>query len=339
MYIGMFNDVKEPEKISRAYLYSAIAKHEGEKFFYFVDEDVDIEKKIIKGKYYEEGMWKEDEFPYPDVIINIFNPHTELEKKVSKELQKYVPFTSYPVGSKIHMYDLISNSNLYMENVIPYKRLEKSTDVFDFLKLHKKIIVKPSLGHHGDNVVSIEEQNLKYLLKDGEGQYLYDKDELISYIEKMKHQFTLVIQKFIKCYTKNNEPYDLRIHMQKGKHGLWRIAIIYPRIGAQHAVATNVSKGATMTNIDLFLMSEFKDLAFVVKKKLIYFSLNFIKHFESLYKHKFDELGLDIGLDEKQKIWLYEVNWRPGHNYVEAITAKNAIDYAIHLGKNKGTTE
>ncbi|MFQ7057969.1 MAG: YheC/YheD family protein [Turicibacter sanguinis] len=32
-------------------------------------------------------------------------------------------------------------------------------------------------------------------------------------------------------------------------------------------------------------------------------------------KQVFDELGIDIGIDSRNYIWIYEVNWRPGFIY------------------------
>ncbi|MFC4548526.1 YheC/YheD family protein [Paenactinomyces guangxiensis] len=51
--------------------------------------------------------------------------------------------------------------------------------------------------------------------------------------------------------------------------------------------------------------------------------------------HKsFNELGIDVGMDSNQNIWLYEVNWRPSLPpvyYLELDAAKYSIHYAIYL--------
>jgi len=57
---------------------------------------------------------------------------------------------------------------------------------------------------------------------------------------------------------------------------------------------------------------------------------------KELYQQELDELGIDIGLDEKQKIWIYEINWRPGYPpsmNADLDIAKNIIGYAMFLAE------
>jgi glutathione synthase/RimK-type ligase-like ATP-grasp enzyme len=121
--------------------------------------------------------------------------------------------------------------------------------------------------------------------------------------------------------------------MQKNAEGVWSITTIYPRIGSKKRVVTNLSQGSQIVELDKFLRNEFHEEAEALKKKLSEFALGFTEHFESLYPYEFDELGIDIGFDEDKHIWIYEVNWRPGHVFIEVITAKNAVRYAIYLAK------
>ncbi|MEH7053025.1 YheC/YheD family protein, partial [Bacillus pseudomycoides] len=50
-------------------------------------------------------------------------------------------------------------------------------------------------------------------------------------------------------------------------------------------------------------------------------------------------LGIDVGIDEDQKLWLFEVNWRPGAPSIfnlELDVVRNTIHYARYLAnKNK----
>ena len=59
-----------------------------------------------------------------------------------------------------------------------------------------------------------------------------------------------------------------------------------------------------------------------------------LAHFEdSIPIIRFDELGIDVGIDDKHKLWIYEVNWRPGSKHRELEGAKNLVKYAEYLGK------
>ena len=59
---------------------------------------------------------------------------------------------------------------------------------------------------------------------------------------------------------------------------------------------------------------------------------------QNLNEKTLDEIGIDVGLDQHHKIWIYEVNWRPGCPptfYLELDVVKNTIQYALYLTKNQ----
>lgn len=335
----MFHIRKDPNKVSRAYLYSAIAKHEGQDFFYFTAKGVDFEKKEILGKYYHNGEWVDKIFPFPDVIINAANQDTPFQEAVEERLKQLIPFTSYPVGTKTAVYRRIIAGETYKDHVIPFKIIEKSEEIFDFLKEHGKTVLKPVRGHHGEDVISVEKKGRRYAVHIGRYQLYFQKEKLLKFIDRMMEKRPMLMQKFIECRLKTGEPYDFRLHLQKNRTGKWAITIIFPRIGSVNRVITNLSQGSQMVELPSFLRKEFGDEAPALRKKLSEFALGFTEHFESLYPYRFDELAIDVGLDANQHIWIYEVNWRPGHVFIEVQTAKNAIDYAIYLAENKENYE
>ena len=113
MLIGMFHIRKDPNKVSRAYLYSTIARHEGHDFFYFTAKGVDFEKKEILGKHYSNGRWVTKRFPFPDVVINAANQNTPFQEETEDRLKTLLPFTSHPVGTKANVYRKILAGEKY----------------------------------------------------------------------------------------------------------------------------------------------------------------------------------------------------------------------------------
>jgi hypothetical protein len=91
--------------------------------------------------------------------------------------------------------------------------------------------------------------------------------------------------------------------------------------------------------LDDLLKTEFPDSWREIQKEVERFAIDFSNHFESLYHGElFDELGIDVGIDENQKLWLFEVNWRPGSPIifnVELDVARNTILYAKYLAQLK----
>ena len=331
----MFHKRKDPNKVSRAYLYSAIVRNEGAEFCYFTARNINFSKRSIKGKYYEAGSWKEKIFPFPDVIINASSQDTPKQELAEMKLKEIVPFTNFPVGTKTAVYRRIIEGECFRDHVIPYRFVRSNDDVYDFIKLYGKVILKPIRGHHGNNVISIEEKRDLYIVHEKTKIREYLPFEFDEYLNKLRSKKRILVQKFINCRLRTGEPYDFRMHLQKNRQGRWVVTIIFPRVASMNKVITNLSQGSQMIELPRFLINEFGNEAKNIEKMLHDFSLNFIVHFESLYPYHFDELALDVGLDKDRKIWIYEVNWRPGHVFIEVKTAKNAIDYAIFLAKQK----
>ena len=59
----------------------------------------------------------------------------------------------------------------------------------------------------------------------------------------------------------------------------------------------------------------------------------------SYINEELDELGIDIGLDEKRNICIYEINWRPGYPpsmNADFTIVKNLIQYSKFIAdKNR----
>ena len=75
---------------------------------------------------------------------------------------------------------------------------------------------------------------------------------------------------------------------------------------------------------------------------LEHFSLSLANHLDEIqmvqYGEVIDEIGIDVGLDENLKIWMYEVNWRPGCPpafYLELDVVINSIQYAKYVAENQ----
>lgn len=337
----MFHVRRNPERVSRAYLYAAAAKLEGHDFVYFTSRNVDFNTKTIRGYYYEKGGWHRKRFPFPDVLINLVAPRTENQKRVYHKLRRMIPYTSYNVGSKLDIYRKIEQGERYKDHLIPYKAAKRVDDVLDFLDEYPRIVLKPVIGHHGDDIYFIEKMDQYYLFKDEHGrESTYMEGALRPKLKEIIKKRKMLVQAYIETRTRDGRPYDIRLHLQKDGEGKWKLAFIQPKVGAKEKIITNVIKGGEVPPSHQFFRSEFGLRGDEVMSKLSDFALKFTEHFEAQYKYFFDEIGIDIGLDVYEHIWIYEVNSRPGQSFLEGQTARRAIQYAIYVAnKERGSMD
>ncbi|KSU64401.1 hypothetical protein AS034_00740 [[Bacillus] enclensis] len=334
--VGMLHHRSQPHRVKKAYACAAVAKMQDINFCYFTYSGVNKKDKKIKGWVFQEGKWKRKNLNYPEVIINLSNPKTKEQSIVTKELKKHCIFTSHSVGNKLTVYHKLKNKKKYASYLIPSLPLTGFGEVTAFFQQYQKLVIKPLSGNKGKNVYFLEQQDAHYLVTAGLSSQKYSQNELEVWIHQLLLDNRYLIQPFILCRTNAGLTYDIRIHVQRNGRGRWEINLIYPRISGTGKLVSNVSSGGYRGDWVPFLKAEFGQDWEEVRGKLESFAHAFPRHFDSLYPHSFDELGIDVGIDENLKLWIFEVNWRPGSKHREFEVAKRLLPYCAYLMKKEG---
>ncbi|MCG7345199.1 YheC/YheD family protein [Sporosarcina sp. ACRSL] len=341
--IGMLHHRKDPETVMKAYAFAAVAQAEGAKFFYFSPGEVNFLNRTIKGQVYEKGKWQTKIMPFPNVIYNAGSPEKlSKSKETIDKLKKEIPFTTYSIGNKWSVSRRLKEAKEFASYIIPTEVVKNADHFFKFLSAFEKVVFKPIDGRKGKGIYFIVQEGENFLLK-GEGMNkTFGTSQLNGFIQQKLSKETFIVQPYIQSVTKTGQVFDFRLHVQKNGEGKWVITTIYPRIAPQGSIIANINSGGYTNYLDPFLEQEFKDEAFNIRKKLEFFSLSLANHLDELQMEKFgeviDEIGIDIGMDEQRKLWIYEVNWRPGCPpafYLELDVVKNTIQYAMYIAKNQ----
>ncbi|OUB84389.1 YheC/YheD family endospore coat-associated protein [Bacillus wiedmannii] len=333
--IGMLHHQKDPTIVKKTYAYAAVAKAEDVILFYFTLGKVNIKTEKILGKVYENGTWIEKEFSFPDVIYNASNRVSDKNQYIFDYLCDRIPFTSYSVGNKLSVYNRIKKADKFKQHLIPFYGLTDENKFFDMIDRYGKVIIKPISGNKGKGIVFIEKHGMYYNVNESKQITTMDKKQLLSFVSHKIQDQGYIVQQFISCQMKSGNVYDFRLHVQRNGEGDWVITSIYPRIGPLGSIVSNMGSGGYSTYLDVFLKTEFDKDWYNIQRYLEQFAINFSNHFNSLYEDVlFDELGIDVGFDNNQKLWLFEVNWRPGVPNIfnlELDVARNLIYYAKYL--------
>ena len=331
-WIGMLHHYEHPSNVKKAYPFAAVAKMEQIPFVYFSFGGIDFENGMVNGWVYEGGGWKGETVKIPNVIINSCNPKNQEQREVINKLKlQSVAFTSHPVGSKLKVYKKISNGEQFADYIIPSVQISHPDEIFPFLQEHPRAVFKPLSGNQGKQVYFIQHIEQLYKIIDGSSINTFSRKDIWLFINRHLKEKRYLLQPYIECKTKSGFSYDFRLHVQKNGSGEWEINLIYPRISGSGKLISNISSGGYRGELEPFLKEEFGESAIDVKEKLEEFALSFPAHFDTLYEYSFDELGIDLGVDENQKFWVFEVNWRPGCKHREFEVAKRLIPYCRYL--------
>ncbi|SHF27547.1 YheC/D like ATP-grasp [Seinonella peptonophila] len=336
--IGMLHYRADPRKVFKSYVFAATAKSEGVGFFYFTPGKVNIQEKRIKGKVLKNGEWVDMDMPFPDVIYNAGSPMTEKADEIHDHLSKHIPFTSHSIGDKISVYQRLKKGKKFAQYLIPTNVINNNAEFFEYTSRYSRVILKPTSGHKGMGVLFVEKIRNRYLLIDQDRNLELDRKEIDVFLSRQFSNQEYLIQPYIECKTKKGNAYDFRLHVQKNGRGEWVNSAVYVKIADSGSMITNLNSGGHTMYLDLFLKNQFGEYYFNVKRYLQRFSIALARHMDQLYDESLDELGIDVGLDSNQKIWIYEVNWRPGVApafNLEVDIPRNTIQYAIFLAKKQ----
>ncbi|WP_291758480.1 YheC/YheD family protein [Lysinibacillus sp. UBA5990] len=342
--IGMLHHRLDPTTVLKSYAYAAVAKAEGAQFFYFTPKSVDFAKRSIRAKVYEDGQWQEKSMPFPDVIYNAGSPEKlSVSKEIIGRLKEEIPFTTYSIGNKWNVMKRLKEAKEFEQYLIP-SEIVKDADVFHkFINYYKRVVFKPIDGRKGKGIYFITKAGPKnFEVKKDSTNTIYSKPQLDALLKEQLASGTFIMQPYIQSITKAGQVYDFRLHVQKNGEGKWVVTTVYPRIAPNGSIIPNINNGGFTNYLDPFLEQEFKEEAYNIRRMLEHFSLALAHHLDEIQMEKFgeviDEIGIDVGLDHQQKIWMYEVNWRPGCPpafYLELDVVINSIRYAMYLAKNQ----
>ncbi|MGE7090459.1 YheC/YheD family protein [Lysinibacillus sp. NPDC048646] len=341
--IGMLHHRLDPKTVLKSYAYAAVARAEGAKFFYFTPRSVNFDDRTIRGKVYEEGQWQERMMPFPDVIYNAGSPEKlAVSKEIIEKLKKEIPFTTHSIGNKWNVMERLNAAKEFANYLIPTEIVKNVEILHNYLAHYKRIVFKPIDGRKGKGIYFISKMGNDFEVRVNSENKIYSKAKLNELLQEQLSSGTFIMQPYIKSMTKSGQVYDFRLHVQKNGEGKWVVTTIYPRIAPNGSIIPNINSGGFTNYLDPFLEQEFKEEAFNIRRMLEHFSLSLAHHLDDIQMDKFgeviDEIGIDVGLDEQQKIWMYEVNWRPGCPpafYLELDVVVHSIRYAMYLAENQ----
>src|SRR5699024_3198232 len=211
--------------------------------------------------------------------------------------------------NKNRIYSIIEQGQKFTEYLIPYTRVQSLQTVLNELNRHNKIICKSETGSRGLSVHYFEKKDSDIIVKIQKERKTLNSEQFEQFILEniIDKNRGFIIQPFINSVTNSGNPFDLRAHLMKDANGEWSIAKIYPRIGALGTAISNLHLGGSTCDLNTFLTTHITLKNYkLFRRNLRKFTLDFVNHLEEQLDFNFCEVGLDIAVDENEKLWLFE---------------------------------
>jgi glutathione synthase/RimK-type ligase-like ATP-grasp enzyme len=200
---------------------------------------------------------------------------------------------------------------------------------------HDAIVVKPIFGALGRDVIFIARDKDGYRANVGGRNLRLSEALLREYYAKRLEGRGYLIQKYIVSRTRQQLPFDTRVHVRRNGRGEWELVRIWGRIGSGRDITSNTAAGGSGSGGLELLGNIYGADAARLYDGLLRLADSFPPAFQSLYPDRaIDALGLDVGFDPDGKPWLFEVNVYPSAQWCEIEDAVPRIGYALYLANN-----
>jgi len=326
--------------------------------FGFTPHDIDWHSKTINGYFLSaHGGWYRRVVPFPDVIYNrLPNRRAEIGEEMTKLRERFVtegiPIFNWSFLNKADVYKLLDNDLEALAHVPESVANPTPEKMKELLNKYSFIYFKPGTGSLGYGIYRITYRPGKgYFVRyrsNGSNTLLkFQTFEKLYRTLSLKHGAGLknyVAQQGIRLVEIDKCPVDFRFHMHKDGNNRWQPVGIGAKKAGRGSVTTHMKNGGTLLTPEQALRSTFGHHAEAILEQAKAVSVKLSEAIERNYSYRLGELGLDIGIDQNGKVWMFEANAKPGRSIFKHPQLKNEgkrslnylLEHCLYLSRFQG---
>ncbi|WP_134699043.1 YheC/YheD family protein [Ammoniphilus sp. YIM 78166] len=243
------------------------------------------------------------------------------------------------------------DSKLYMARIllkhpgvnkfIPETEYLTKRSLWKLVDKYKDVILKPISAYGGKGIMRLSLQEKRYEVHIKEKKKLFDQLEAVeSYIFHKIGSTPYIVQQRVKLALIDKRPFDIRILVQKRSPKEWLTTGKLARVAGENRIVTNTSSGGTRLNLqDAVFSCQLKTNHPKYRAKLLKTldeaSIKIAQYLDRYFPFH-NIYGMDLGIDEKGRILITEVNPWPsfrGYKHFDPPMYKiiRSIFYNNHL--------
>lgn len=327
--------------------------------FVFSPRDVNWQQETMIGYFLQPGgNWVRKTVPFPDAIYNRL-PSRQAEKGVSHNsfkdrfVKRGIPLFNWSFFDKWDVYNLLKNDEA--NQFVPESYINPSAEQLrTMLEKHRFIYLKPTGGSLGIGIYRLTYTPRRGYFaryrKNGKNVLIrFDKfDSLMKMLGTGRGRLhNYVAQQGIRLIEIDNCPLDFRFHMTKNGNNRWVVAAIGAKKAGRGSVTTHVRSGGVLMTAEQVMRQVYGAKGEQVLQKAKEAAVRMAEAIERNHNHSLGELGFDIGIDQSERIWMFEANAKPGRSIFKHPSLKSAdheslsniFDYCLYLSKFRARRE
>jgi hypothetical protein len=304
---------------------------------------------ITSGFYYSKNNgWKEKQYPQPDLIYDRFRNLSPgpFASFLSFRKQTKSPFLNSRLANKFTVHNYL-NSHPIIQKWLPEAHIFRGAEsILPLLNRYSSIYLKPTNGTGGKGILRLERDgnaNFSVLGRNQQRNIIKKSfsafSSLAPFVNKWASGFPYLAQQGLDLQWLPHHVTDFRLLVQKDGQGKWSITGLCGKIGGVRSATSNLHGGGKPTDPDTFFQPFFS----VEKRQMLFAECHELGLLVSSFLEKrfgrLVELGIDLGIDRNGRIWLIEVNPKPGRDLFRQIgdlktyhrAVQKPIEYAKYL--------
>lgn len=327
----------------------------------FTPNQVNWESGEVSGYVLDaEGGWVRKTVPLPDVVYNRL-PSRKVEKSSSTEnfkerfVRRRVPLFNWSFFDKWDVYRLLDGET-EAEKHVPESYINPTPEqIQNLMEKHRFVYLKPTGGSLGIGIY-----RLTYNPKRGyfarfrrNGSNVLIRFNKFSGLMNLlrRHNINLqhyVIQQGIRLVELDDCPLDFRFHMNKNGQNQWVAAGIGAKKAGRGSVTTHIRNGGQLMTPEQALYrvygsSKGEEMLQAAKEAAV----KLAEAIERKSPHPLGELGFDIGIDQNDRVWMFEANAKPGRSIFKhpdlkaqgRATLTNLFEHCLYLSRFRARRE
>ncbi|WP_168928998.1 YheC/YheD family protein [Paenibacillus dokdonensis] len=207
-------------------------------------------------------------------------------------------------------YRILQNSSS-LAGWLPDTQLLKKDALSKMLLQYQSVVLKPRDGSYGRDILFIKRNgmNAYRIHNEKNAVTMRDTGKLLKELRKKNRGLGYIVQRRLQLAQIGRKPFDIRIMAQrkKGSSSTWNVTGSYAKVAAQGYLVTNVTS-QTIPVPEALKLARIGDRSLLVEAERI--ALLAAKRLGDRYP-KLRQVGFDIGIDRKRRIWIIEGNYQP----------------------------
>ncbi|WP_336779416.1 YheC/YheD family protein [Paenibacillus illinoisensis] len=306
-----------------------------------------------KGYIYRKGQWKTA--PVHGVQMLMDRCLLPLPRRWRQQLHELAlsgsghirPYWSVSLPGKWKVHRALSREKQLSRLLVPTVLLQPHAPWEQWLKRWPKgLFFKPVSGTHGKETFRlIQENDTPTWVIEGRDQdnerfrrRFYTPHALSTWLESKFSSRRMIMQPCLDL-SHNGHPFDIRALVQKNKHGRWTLTGCMVREGAEGSLTSNLHGGGKAYPAHSYLIDRYGSMRANTILEGIHHAAALIPPLLESQFGRLAELGLDFGADSTGRLWLLEVNSKPGRSsfaeagdrHMQTLTYTQPLAYARYL--------